>query len=682
MLQGAILWLKNRRPPGRPRLALMKYHGIWGPGVRLLQNLHFRNKAMLTVICLVLPIGYLITQDLRRHQHGVAGAQMARTAMSMYHLVAAEMEAVGELGLALHEGAQFDVPASLLSNFAQQEAGAYSALSGAMPSAVELPASLHRQVQVLGQARAEVMKPQKAGQAEGADALQQRLDALAGLERLLDTLRLDVLHELDAAVTDDEALDSLMSGGLERLPAVLSQIRLANQAGARIFVARGRHDFSLRLMESAVNLQMLADAAVRDLDHAMSLGTVDADLARQTLSDVSDFAALTRRMAQTSITSLGEQDVINAVGMDQTAYRERAAKVEATTEALLSLVIAATDEGLAEHDALLSNEMYRSVGITAGGLLLMVYMLVCLNMVVGGGLKELCARVDALAQGDLSEKPEARGTDEVGTAMTALAQSIGRMSSLFEAVTQGVAAVSHASREVAVGNAGLSGRTGDIRRSIGDAGERARSSMEAMNRCGDEVERIAEHMRDVRVDAQRSRKAMGELQTRMQSLQTKSREIGRVVLLVESVAHQTRLLSLNASVEAARAGVAGKGFAVVAQEVRDLARRSEAAAQKISEIVQASVTEIQEGGMLTQRVGDSVRLTDERVAEVSAIMGDIVRLTQTGRDQSHEVVGITRSVEESAGGNARMVDQLAHASADLREQGDNLKRSMQHFVFG
>jgi methyl-accepting chemotaxis protein len=205
--------------------------------------------------------------------------------------------------------------------------------------------------------------------------------------------------------------------------------------------------------------------------------------------------------------------------------------------------------------------------------------------------------------------------------------------------------------------------------------------MEAMNRCGDEVERIAEHMRDVRADAQRSRKAMGELQSRMLSLQTKSREIGRVVMLVESVAHQTRLLSLNASVEAARAGAAGKGFAVVAQEVRDLARRSEAAARKIAEIVEASVADIQEGGLLTQRVGESVRLTDERVTEVSAIMGDIVQLTHTGRDQSHEVVGITRSVEESAGGNARMVDQLAHASADLRVHGYNLKRSMQHFVF-
>ncbi|MBK7614972.1 MAG: methyl-accepting chemotaxis protein [Burkholderiales bacterium] len=660
----------------------MKYHGIWGPGVRLLQNQRFRNKALLTVICLILPMGYLITQEGWRHRHAMADARTAQVAMNLYRLVSAEMEAVGELGLALHESVQFDAVPGALENFAQAEERAYAALHAAAADATELTTGVQRQMLVASRARAEALKPPKADQAQRPEGQQHRLEALAGLERQFNTLRLDVLHELDTAVTDDEVVDSLMAGGLERLPALLSELRQANQAGARVYVAHGRHEFSLRLMESSVAMQLMTDAAIRDFQHAMALGAVDADLARQTLSEISDFAALTRRMAQASITSPGEQDVIAATGLDQTAYRGRAAKVETTAEALLGLVLQATDVSLAEHDARLRAEMMRSVGITLAGTLLMAYLLVCLTKVVGGGLKELCARVDALAQGDLSEKPVARGTDEVGSAMTALAQSIRRMNSLFEAVTQGVAAVSHASREVAVGNAGLSGRTGDIRRSIGDAGECARSSMEAMNRCGDEVERIAEHMRDVRVDAQRSRKAMGELQTRMQGLQTKSREIGRVVMLVESVAHQTRLLSLNASVEAARAGAAGKGFAVVAQEVRDLARRSEAAARKIAEIVQASVTDIQEGGMLTQRVGESVRLTDERVAEVSAIMGDIVRLTHTGRDQSQEVVGITRSVEESAGGNARMVDQLAHASADLREHGDNLKRSMQHFVFG
>ena len=48
---------------------------------------------------------------------------------------------------------------------------------------------------------------------------------------------------------------------------------------------------------------------------------------------------------------------------------------------------------------------------------------------------------------------------------------------------------------------------------------------------------------------------------------------------------------------------------------------------------------------------------------------------------THEVLGIARQVEESAGGNARLVEQLSVASEDLREQGDSLKRSVHHFVF-
>lgn len=682
MFERVTAWFSGRQLARRPRVELLRYHGMWGPGVRLLQNLRFRNKALLTMVFLILPLGYLVAQDWQRHQHALSDAEAARAAMQLYRAVTAEMEAVGELGLALHEHLNYDTEASQLANFTAQEAHASAALEAMAPVAALVPGGLVNRLQVVSRARAEALKPLPQAQADQPEAQEQRLETLAGLGRQYDTLRLDVLHELDALVGDDEVLASLVAGGLKYLPAQLSEIRLANQSGARVYVPRGRYDHSLRLMESAVSIQMLNDAAIRDLQHALAAGAVDAERARQTLTEVSDFGALARRMSQTSIGSLGEQDVIAATGLDQTAFRALAARTETVCEALLALVQEAAEVAQAAHEARLRDEIARAMGITVAGLALMAYLLVCLTKVVGGGLKELCARVDALAQGDLGEKPEARGTDEVGAAMTALANSIGRMRSLFEAVTQGVAAVSHASREVAVGNAGLSGRTGDIRRSIGDAGERARSSMEAMNRCGDEVERIAEHMRDVRVDAQRSRKAMGELQSRMLSLQTKSREIGRVVLLVESVAHQTRLLSLNASVEAARAGAAGKGFAVVAQEVRDLARRSEQAAQKIAEIVEASVSDIQEGGLLTQRVGDSVRLTDERVAEVSAIMGDIVQLTHTGRDQSHEVVGITRSVEESAGGNARMVDQLAHASADLRVHGDNLKRSMQHFVFG
>lgn len=134
------------------------------------------------------------------------------------------------------------------------------------------------------------------------------------------------------------------------------------------------------------------------------------------------------------------------------------------------------------------------------GLGSVAYLLVCMNKVVGGGLRELGQRVDALAQGDLSDKPEARGRDEVGEAMS----RCGPRSAACRRSSRRSRKVSlrcpHASREVATGNAGLTGRTGDIRRSIGEVGERARSF-----HGGDEPVRSRGRGADFRAHARRAR---------------------------------------------------------------------------------------------------------------------------------------------------------------------------------
>ncbi|MBQ0958717.1 hypothetical protein KAK06_07065 [Ideonella sp. 4Y11] len=678
-----LLGLRRRRSDGSvEQLHLLRYHGLWGPGVRLLQNLRFRSKIMLLLVSLAVPLAFLLTQltlagwtEWRELQRSVA-------ALKIYRAVANEQLALGQLGAAMFDADRDPATAAQVDGALKAALAAGADLRVQLASEPATAERLREAIHVLRddpralQALVADARPAAVGQAPA------KYLALMDIQAGLDLFRTTVLQDGGKALHDQHVAFALNAGALDAMPLVGHHLRRSERPGVRVFTEEGRPAHGLRLLESTVVMQREIDVLRSHLDALSDDGLTDAANLRRSIDQLTGFGALARRLAGVAQTAGSEAEVVRAMGMDVAGFLRQARSSQALArglqEQLMDLAERIQQQRLAQTRAALLRLALSALACLS----VMAYLLVCVVKVVGGGLGELCSRVDALAKGDLSEKPEARGTDEVGQALTALATSTHRMSTLFEAVTQGVAAVSFASREVAVGNAGLNGRTGDIQRSIEDVGQRARASMEAMNRAGGEVDRIAEHMREVRVDAHRSRRAAQELAACMGGLQAKSREIGRVVMLVESVAHQTRLLSLNASVEAARAGAAGKGFAVVAQEVRQLARRSESAAHKIAEIVKASVDEIAQGNLLTERVGESVRKTDERVGEVSAIMGDIVRLTQAGRDQSSEVVGITRQVEESAGGNARMVEQLAQASAGLREQGDHLKRSMQHFVFG
>jgi len=100
----------------------------------------------------------------------------------------------------------------------------------------------------------------------------------------------------------------------------------------------------------------------------------------------------------------------------------------------------------------------------------------------------------------------------------------------------------------------------------------------------------------------RIKKEVEECSRTMQTVHDGTEDIATMVLKITTIAKQTNLLALNASIEAARAGKHGAGFAVVAQEVRELARTSNDAAQKISELIDASTKKIEIGANLTREI--------------------------------------------------------------------------------
>lgn len=654
-----------------------RYHGLWGPGIYLLRDMSQRDKSVLvgsviSALTLVMLWQLATTRlaELAQARQAVAGTRVA-------HALGALQLAALDIGRAVRQVEMGD-PVPAMDALFRSEAQAHEQLKAQLAADAALGPVLARAMAEIETRRQAVLAHR--GAARMAHASGQgpwSLAARAHSDALL-AMHTEFMGEWAGAVDRDTDTRVLREGLV--MPAVLLQARLVRLAESqqRAFSVPGdallRREADDRLAEARTVLAMARPM----IERARAVAPSRAPQVEEALALMEQLMALSVALSQQPAVVSTESG--SSAGVSLLAYRNAAAAARDAARKLETQGLEELGARLARHEAALARALALQGGLMTVALLLSLYLLVCMYKVLAGGLRYLGAQVEQLGRGNLSIRPVGHGRDEIGVALTRLGQSAAQMSSLFQAVTQGVASVSHASREVATGNAGLNGRTGDIRQAIGQVADRTQSVAQAMDLCGDAVERVAEHVRSMRLEGQRSRSATGSLHQRMRSLQDKAREIAQVVGLVEAVAHQTKLLALNASVESARAGPAGKGFAVVAQEVRALALRSESAARRIREIADASVAEITDGSLAAERVGDAVGRTDEAIQAVNAIMGEIVAMVRDGQQQSRQVLDIARDVDDAADGNARLVQQLSVASAELRDQGDTLKRSIQHFV--
>jgi methyl-accepting chemotaxis protein len=165
----------------------------------------------------------------------------------------------------------------------------------------------------------------------------------------------------------------------------------------------------------------------------------------------------------------------------------------------------------------------------------------------------------------------------------------------------------------------------------------------------------------------------------MSALRGKSREIGEIVTLIDTIAFRTNVLALNASVEASKAGEAGRGFAVVAQEVRSLALRGADSARRIAEIVSRSTEDIETSGALADEAGKSMAEADARVDQIHMAMDDVAALTRSGEKDSAEILAQLTSIQGGTDQSLRLVEQLATASGALRQQSERLTHKVAQF---
>ncbi|CAI8700521.1 Methyl-accepting chemotaxis protein McpG [Pseudomonas sp. IT-P100] len=310
-------------------------------------------------------------------------------------------------------------------------------------------------------------------------------------------------------------------------------------------------------------------------------------------------------------------------------------------------------------------------------------------------------------EGDLTKRLTIQNNDEFGVLGTAFNRFVERIHGSIREVSSATGQVNEvALRVVAASNSSMynsdqqASRTSSVAAAINQLGaaaqEIARNAAQASSQASD-ARSLAEDGQQV-VD--RSIVAMNQLSsmlsassTNIESLNSKTVNIGQILEVITSISQQTNLLALNAAIEAARAGEAGRGFAVVADEVRNLAHRTQESAQQVQTMIEElqvgareSVSTMSDSQRHSQDSVEIANLAGERLNSVTLRIGEIDGMNQSVATATEEQTAVVESINvditEINTLNQEGVENLQstlRACSDLEQQAARLKQLVGSF---
>lgn len=361
---------------------------------------------------------------------------------------------------------------------------------------------------------------------------------------------------------------------------------------------------------------------------------------------------------------------------DSAAYFDRATGVIDQLHSLNQEALANLAQEIAQRANRVERQAQLNLALFVSGTLLLVYMLVSFYATFQASLKVLRRGTDAMARGDLAHRTQVRGRDELAAIGATVDATCAHLSGLVAEIRSSAALVNLAGHQVADGSQRLSMRTdeqaGSLRSSVGAIGQLS----QAVAQNAEAARSLDTLTEDLFHQAEQGHGAMAETVSAMTRMQEASQRVAEVVAVIDDVAFQTGMLSLNAAVEAARAGDAGKGFAVVASEVRHLARRCAESADEIRGLIGNASTQVETSAGKLKHVSVSLDAIVNGVREVS---GRLRSISTASTQQSAGLGEVTESVgnlDKITRENAALVEMSASASSTLVERALALREAV------